>query len=172
MIKRTFVILGLLLVGLMTMASSNQPAPVAAAEDCEPGPVPPILMVNQLQGVVLHKIQICPQLGTLALTFSQWVNGVLVQTRDATAIESAHWVARVYAIETEDANNRLASEVETGTKWVEWLRNKADTARTAEANWPGWSPATRDAAMVELFGTFARELDGLADVLIHLNKGR
>lgn len=58
----------------------------------------------------------------------------------------------------------------TGQKQVEWLRDRADEADNAFAQWDTWSDAQKDSALQQLFNAQAKTWDGLADLLIFLNQ--
>lgn len=156
---------------LISGGATTQPRPAAALEDCDTSEYV-YSYEEYTDGVVSYRDQICHQASTGLMITTFWADGTTPESFASTPGEIASYNTHEMANVTDEAEFRLASEVATGKKWVQWLRGKADAARNAQANWAGWSQATRDTAMMEFWGTFAKELDGLADLLIVLDKGR
>ncbi len=157
-------------IAIVGMAASITPMKTAALSDCEPG-----AHVQQGQttsgGVVVFRWQICPTLGTLVLTYSEWIGSDPPISRNATQAESDSYADGTTFAAVKSAETRLSAEVELGKKWVEALRDWEAEELGFYANWDSLSPAVKDAIAKESLLRDARVHGGLADLLIVLGKG-
>lgn len=151
-------------IALVSIAATNSPSPLVAVQDCEPGTENNALRYkSQFEGVETYRKQVCQQAGTLALTFTDWVNGVLSTNRPANAQEITLWEEKQQFLAEQEAEANLSAEVESGKKAVEILREWSTQAMAIHESWPSLTPAQKDDRVRELFRRVAIEWDKTAD---------